>query len=57
MRGVTVNQVVDGQITTVHFYMEPLDEAGVDVGASIRGSVGQGPTVAAAGAAPAGAAR
>jgi ketosteroid isomerase-like protein len=54
MRGVTVNQVVDGQITDVHFYMEPLDEAAADVGASIRGSVGQGPALAAT---PTGAAR
>jgi ketosteroid isomerase-like protein len=54
MRGVTVNQVVDGRITKVHFYMEPLDEATVDVGASIRGSVGESPVIAAI---PAGAAR
>jgi ketosteroid isomerase-like protein len=54
MRGVTVNQVVDGRITDVHFYMEPLDEAAVDVGASIRGSVGQGTAIAAT---PTGAAR
>jgi ketosteroid isomerase-like protein len=50
MRGVTINQVVDGRITDVHFYLEPLDEAAVDVGTSIRGSVGQGPAMAAASA-------
>ena len=59
MRGVTVNQVVGGRITNVHFYMEPLDDAPVDVGASIRGSVapgsvGEAPAIAAI---PAGAAR
>ena len=48
MRGVTINQVVDGRITAVQFYMEPLDEAAVDVGASIRGSVGQGAAIAGA---------
>jgi ketosteroid isomerase-like protein len=50
LRGVTVNQVVDGRITDVRFYMEPLDETAVDVGSSIRGSVGQGPAMAAASA-------
>jgi len=54
MRGVTVNQVVDGRIAALHFYLEPLDEAAVDVGASIRGSVGAAPAIAAI---PAGAAR
>jgi ketosteroid isomerase-like protein len=53
MRGVTINQVVDGRITDLHFYMEPLDEAAVDVGTSIRGSVGPGPALAAGPAAPA----
>lgn len=54
MRGVTVNQVEDGRIAALHFYLEPLDEAAVDVGASIRGSVGEAPAIAAI---PAGAAR
>jgi ketosteroid isomerase-like protein len=52
MRGVTINRVVDGRITAVQFYLEPVDQAAVDVGASIRGSVGS-PTVAS----PAGATR
>jgi ketosteroid isomerase-like protein len=52
MRGVTINRVVGGQITAVQFYLEPLDQAAVDVGASIRESVGS-----AGAASPAGAAR
>lgn len=54
MRGVTINRVVRGRITALHFYLEPLDEAPVDVGASIRTSVGD---ISAIAASPAGAAR
>jgi ketosteroid isomerase-like protein len=52
MRGVTINRVAEGRIRAIQFYMEPLDQAAVDVGASIRESVGS-----ASAASPAGAAR
>jgi ketosteroid isomerase-like protein len=41
MRGVTVNEVADGRIASLHFYMEPVEAAdGAGVDAVIRQSVG-----------------
>ena len=51
MRGVTINRIAGGRINAVQFYLEPLDRAAVDVGASTRGSVGSGTATTAAGAA------
>lgn len=45
MRGVTVNEVLDGRIAAVGFYMEPIDEAGEGADEAIRratGSVAEG---------------
>ena len=36
MRGVTVNEVVDGRIASLRFYLEPVDEAAVDADAAIK---------------------
>ena len=41
MRGVTVNQVTDGRITSVTFYMEPVEAGGVGVQAAIQASMGE----------------
>jgi ketosteroid isomerase-like protein len=39
MRGVTVNEVVDGRIAAVRFYLEPVDEAPIDADAAVRRAV------------------
>jgi len=39
MRGVTVNEVVDGRIAALRFYLEPVDDAPVDVDAAVRRAV------------------
>jgi ketosteroid isomerase-like protein len=36
MRGVTVNEVVDGRIASLRFYLEPVDEAAVGADAAIQ---------------------
>jgi ketosteroid isomerase-like protein len=40
MRGVTVNRVQDDRITSVTFYMEPVEAGGADVGTAIRAGMG-----------------
>jgi ketosteroid isomerase-like protein len=40
MRGVTVNEVVDGRIAALRFYLEPVDDAAVDADAAVRRAVG-----------------
>ena len=40
MRGVTVNDVVDGRIAALRFYLEPVDDTAVDVEGAIRQTVG-----------------
>jgi ketosteroid isomerase-like protein len=39
MRGVTVNEVVDGRIASLRFYLEPVDEAAVDADAAVGRAV------------------
>jgi ketosteroid isomerase-like protein len=39
MRGVIVFTVEDGQITTARFFLEPVDDAAVDVAAAVRQQV------------------
>ena len=39
MRGVTVNEVVDGRIASLRFYLEPVDDAAVDADAAIQRAV------------------
>jgi ketosteroid isomerase-like protein len=36
MRGVTINEVIDGRIAALHFYLEPVDDASIDADAAIR---------------------
>ena len=36
MRGVTINDIVDGRIVALRFYLEPVDEAPVGVDAAVR---------------------
>ena len=43
MRGVTVNEVVDGRIAALRFYLEPVDDAPVDADAAVRRAIA-GPT-------------
>jgi ketosteroid isomerase-like protein len=50
MRGVTVNEVVDGRIASLRFYLEPVDDAAVDADAAVRRAVAV-PADASAGAA------
>jgi ketosteroid isomerase-like protein len=40
MRGVTVNDVVDGQIAGLRFYLEPVDESPFGADESVRRAVG-----------------
>ena len=40
MRGVTVNQVSDGLIVSVTFYMEPVEAGGSGVEAAIQAGLG-----------------
>ena len=40
MRGVTVNEVVGDRIVALRFYMEPLEETGLDADASVRQATG-----------------
>jgi ketosteroid isomerase-like protein len=40
MRGVTVNDVVDGHITGLRFYLEPVDESRMDADEAVRRAVG-----------------
>ena len=42
MRGVTIQGVQEDVFTWVHFYMEPLDESGSDVGQAIDEQLGEG---------------
>jgi ketosteroid isomerase-like protein len=42
MRGVTVNQVSDGLIVSVAFYMEPVEAGGSGVEAAIQAGLGAG---------------
>ena len=39
MRGVTVNEVVDGRIASLRFYLEPVDDAAVDADAAVQRAV------------------
>jgi hypothetical protein len=39
MRGVTVNEVVDGRIASLRFYLEPVDDAAVDADAAVLRAV------------------
>jgi ketosteroid isomerase-like protein len=39
MRGVTVNEVVDGRIAALRFYLEPVDDAPVDADTAVRRAV------------------
>jgi ketosteroid isomerase-like protein len=39
MRGVTVNDVVDGRIAALRFYLEPVDDVDVDADAAVRRAV------------------
>jgi ketosteroid isomerase-like protein len=39
MRGVTIFGIRDDRIASVHFYMEPVERAGVDVGDAVREAV------------------
>ena len=39
MRGVTVNEVVDGRIAALRFYLEPVDDVDVDADAAVRRAV------------------
>ena len=48
MRGVTVNEVVDGRIAALRFYLEPVEEAGPDADGAVR-AVTTGAAVAATG--------
>lgn len=36
MRGVTVNEVVDGRIAALRFYLEPVEDAGPDADGAAR---------------------
>ena len=40
MRGVTINGVVDGRAAWARFYMEPVDDDGIGVDATVRHQVG-----------------
>ena len=42
MRGVTVNEVVDGRIASLRFYMEPVDDAMVGADDAVRRAIGGG---------------
>jgi ketosteroid isomerase-like protein len=42
MRGVTVNEVVDGRIASLRFYLEPVDDAAVGADDAVRRAVGDG---------------
>ena len=50
MRGVTINEVVDGRIASLRFYLEPVDEAAVDADGAVRRAVA-GPAGVSVGAA------
>ena len=39
MRGVTVNEIVDGRIAALRFYLEPVDDSPLDVDAAVRRAV------------------
>ena|SRR5258706_8782646 len=56
MRGVTVNDVVEGRIAALRFYLEPVDDSPLDVDAAVSRAVAA-PLAAPAPAATAGAVR
>ncbi len=42
MRGVTVNEVVDGRIASLGFYLEPVDDAAIGADDAVRRAIGGG---------------
>lgn len=40
MRGVSIFEVGEGQFTSVRFYLEPVEEGGINVDAAVKRSVG-----------------
>jgi len=49
MRGVTILGLRDARVSSVHFYMEPVDEAGPGPSEAVRQIVGGAATAAASG--------
>ncbi len=41
MRGVTIQRLRDDAITSLRFYMEPLEVGGEDIGGAVREAVGR----------------